>query len=93
MCHPFPNNVKIKRGSKRRHKVHRATKKDSKEQTGSKRTSVCKCGALGCGCAPIPGEETAYKREDVPTSPQPIDLAIGWPFGYGPSFGWGLGIG
>ena len=94
MCHPFPGNVKGKRRNEETHKVHSAKRKDVKEQPGLNRASICKCGALGCGCVPLPDEKAGSKREDAPaTSPHPVDLAIGWPFGYGPSFGWGPGVG
>jgi hypothetical protein len=95
ICHPFSlKAAKGRRRDKGTHKVTGSTKMDRKEQTASKRGTICKCGALGCGCAPLPDEETGAKREDVPaTSPHPVDLAVGWPFGYGPSFGWGPGVG
>lgn len=93
ICHPFSlKAAQGKRRDKGTHKDDASTKTDKKEQTATKRETICKCGALGCGCAPLPGEET--KRDDVPaTSPHPVDVAIGWPFGYGPSFGWGPGPG
>ena len=95
MCHP--NSLKAAQGKRRdkgTHKDEAGAKMDKKEQTGTKRATICKCGALGCGCAPLPGEETGSKRDDAPaTSPHPVDVAIGWPFGYGPSFGWGPGPG
>ena len=91
ICHPLSlKSAKGKRRNKGTHGDSVGKKMDKKEQTASKRATICKCGAMGCGCAPIPGEETGAKREDAPaTSPHPIDLAVGWPFGYGPSFGWG----
>ena len=92
MCNPLPNNVSGKRRiRKEKHKHIKGTKRD---QEGSKKTTICKCGPMGCGCAPVPEKPdvTAFRKEDVPTSPHPVDLAIGWPFGYGPSFGWGPGL-
>ena len=95
ICHPLSlKAAQGKRRDKGTHKDNASTKSDKKEQTGTKRETICKCGALGCGCAPQPGEETETKRDDVAaTSPHPVDVAIGWPFGYGPSFGWGTGPG
>lgn len=85
VCHPF--SLKNLDAGKKRSKS--MVKMVRKEQTASKRGSICKCGALGCGCAPLPDEDTGFKRDDSsPTSPHPVDLAIGWPFGYGPTFGW-----
>ncbi len=95
ICHPFSlKSAKGKRRNKGTHGISGSAKMHKKEETASKRGTICKCGALGCGCAPLPGEETGAKREDAPaTSPHPIDVAIGWPFGYGPRFGWGPGVG